>query len=81
MYRHKATVLTLVFLVDCIRVDRVLVVLFVDSNTAPPTVRSRGSSIPNFYFCLTTDTADASAGVFINLRKFVHLLYLQDKAR
>ena len=72
---------TTILLVDYIRVLRLLKILFIDSNTAPSAVSSRGVLVSDFYSSMTTDTADASAGVFINLRKPVHLLYLQDRVR
>jgi hypothetical protein len=55
VYRLKVTVLAVVFLMDRVRVDKLLVVTFPDFTTAPPSVNGRGVLVSSLDSCISTD--------------------------
>ena len=81
MGRYEATVLTLVLLMDRVGVNRVIVILFIDSNTTPPAIWGGSFSVSNLCFCRTADRTDSGTFVFVNLSKFMIHLYLRDRGR
>jgi hypothetical protein len=74
-------VFALFFFIYRVWIDRLLVILFIDSNTTPPAIRGGSFFISNLYSCMTAYGASSGTFVFFNLTELVIHLYPQDKAR